>query len=106
LPFDYAGYGVKIKVEKAEEGSAVTTEIFENPDFTGPKLNEFQNYYWTRKTYQTELENQGFEAEWIDSEVSPEGIKKYGEEFWRDYEKNPLYVLIKARLTNSKENYV
>lgn len=90
-------YGVKMKTDSPEspEGSAVKIEI---SDFSGKKLSEFINYYWLRETYQKELENQGFEVEWINGEVSPEGIKEYGEDFWKDYEKTPVYVMIKAKL--------
>lgn len=97
---DYDGYKVKMKAQSPKEGSIVDITV---SDFEGNKLNEFTNYYWSRETYQKELEKQGFEVQWIDSEISPKGIKEYGEDFWKDYEKKPIYVMIKAKLKNNEK---
>jgi toxoflavin synthase len=100
---DCNSYGVRMKTDLPEspEGSVVKVKI---SDFEGKKLNEFTNYYWSRETYQAELESHGFEVEWIDGEVSPEGIKKFGEYFWKDYVRKPIYVMIKAKLKNNEKS--
>jgi len=88
-------YGVKMTPTTGEEGSAVKIEL---KDFKNKKLSEFTNYYWFKETYEKIFKEAGFDIEWVDSEVSPEGKKELGEEFWQEYEKNPVYVMIKAKL--------
>ena len=88
-------YGAKMTPDSEKEGSAVKIEL---SDFAGKKICEFTNYYWTKETYERIFQEAGFETEWIKSEVSPEGKKEYGEDFWKEYEAKPVYVIIKARL--------
>lgn len=88
-------YGAKMTPDSEKEGSEVKIEL---SDFTGKKICEFTNYYWTKKTYESIFKEAGFETEWINSEISPEGKKELGEDFWKEYEKNPVYIMIKAKL--------
>ena len=88
-------YGVKMTPMTGQEGSEVKIEL---KNFKNNKVGEFTNYYWTQETYERIFQEAGFETEWIKSEVSPEGKKEYGEDFWKEYETNPVYIMIKAKL--------
>ncbi len=88
-------YGVKMTPTTGEEGSEVKIEL---KDFKNKKLGEFTNYYWTKETYEKIFKEAGFEIEWINSEISGEGKKELGQDFWEEYEETPVYVMIKARL--------
>ena len=83
-------YGVKMTPTTCQEGSEVKIEL---KDFKNKKLSEFTNYYWTKETYEKIFDEAGFETEWIDSEVSPEGKKELGEDFWEEYEETPVYIM-------------
>lgn len=88
-------YGAKMTPDSEKEGGEVKIEL---SNFAGKKICEFTNYYWTQKTYERIFQEAGFETEWIPSEVSPEGKKELGEDFWKEYEAKPVYVMIKAKL--------
>lgn len=88
-------YGAKMTPDSEKEGSEVKIEL---SDFAGKKICEFTNYYWTKETYERIFKEAGFETEWIKSEVSPEGKKELGEDFWKEYETKPVYIMIKAKL--------
>jgi len=92
------GYGVKMTPYSKEEGSEINIEI---RDFKDAYIFDFSNFYWKKKTYKKAFEKCGFEVEWIPSEVSDEGkekTKNLGENFWEEYEKKPIYIMIKAKL--------
>lgn len=88
-------YGVRMTPKTSDEGSEVKIEL---SDFQGSKYCEFTNYYWPKETYENIFHELGFNIEWIPSLVSDEGIQQKGDEFWEEYRKNPIYVMIKARL--------
>lgn len=92
---NYDRYGVKFDFSSKKEGASFTTTL---SDFAGNKLCSFTNYYWKKETYQKILEANGFQVEWLDFIVSPDGIKKYGEDFWKDFKEQPVYAMLKARL--------
>lgn len=88
-------YGVKMTPESQKEGSKVRIEL---SDFDGNKFHEFSNYRWDGETYANIFEEAGFEVEWMPSEISPEGIEELGENFWKEYKENPVYIMMKAKL--------
>lgn len=93
---DYEGYGVKLKREKKDEGSLVKVTL---SDFeTGKILCSFSNYFWSKETYDRIFKEEGFDLQWNNASVSPEGIKKYGKEFWKKFEEKPTYKILKAKL--------
>jgi len=76
------------------DGDKVRCEMNEK----GKKPFEFQCYSWSKKTYENCLKEAGFEdIEWIDSVISKEGVKEYGEEYWNKFRKNPSPIGIVCR---------
>jgi ubiquinone/menaquinone biosynthesis C-methylase UbiE len=59
---------------------------------------KFSNYFWTKETYMQAFKEAGFDVEWIPIEVSDEGRNKYGDRAWEEYDKWPVYVMVKATL--------
>ena len=92
LPQGYKNYGIKISNAK-KEGDSVLAELH---DFDWNKMCEFTNYFWNKETYNNLLVQEGFNVEWFPGIVSKEGIERYGKQFWDDYFKNPIYIMIKA----------
>ncbi|ACK69367.1 Methyltransferase type 11 [Gloeothece citriformis PCC 7424] len=57
----------------------------------------FQNYYLSRKTYESAFRQSGFKKFiWYPPQVSPEGQQKLGWEYWQDFVKYELIVGIVA----------
>ncbi|MFA7252795.1 MAG: class I SAM-dependent methyltransferase [Candidatus Paceibacterota bacterium] len=90
---NYNNYGVKMEFHGKDEGSSFTITL---SDFSGKVLCSFTNYHWTKQTYQRLLEENGFTVEWLDILVSPDGVVKYGENFWSDFKTLPVYAAIRA----------
>ena len=64
-----------------EEGRAITYEFFR----AGQKFR-FDNYYLSRSTHEWAAQEAGLNSiRWYQIEVSPEGIKLFGKEFWQDF---------------------
>lgn len=91
----YEKYGIKIVPHGGKEGDETTTMLH---DFDWNKYCEFTNYYWSKKTYEEIFDEFGFEIEFLPGVVSQEGLDEYGKDFWKDYLKEPVYMMIKARL--------
>lgn len=92
---DYDNYGVKMYSETKKEGDKFETTL---SDFNGNKFCSFTNYFWKKETYQKAFETKGLNIEWLDSFVSDEGLKKYGDVFWDDYNKRPTYSIFRAKI--------
>ncbi len=96
----YNNYGViieplKNKAGETGEGSIIKTTLC---DFNGNKFCQFTNYFWRIETYLELMRESGFEdTQIIHSSVSPAGIEKYGEDFWKKFREKPIYVLMSAR---------
>lgn len=75
-------YGfIKTITEPLQPGTAINLTF----SIDGQKFS-FDNYYLSRNTYQNVLEEVGFQnITWRKMQVSPEGIEKFGQEFWQDY---------------------
>jgi len=93
----YSAYGINLSGAKNEGESFETTLS----DFEGNKFCSFTNTFWKQETYNQLFDEAGFNLEWFPGIVSSEGIKEYGEEFWVEYLKNPVYTVIKAYKINS-----
>ncbi len=65
-----------------QEGTPLTiTLIFSSSS----KKVSFDNYYLSKATYEWALRSVGFkDIRWHHPVVSPEGVQKYGEDFWQD----------------------
>jgi hypothetical protein len=37
------------------------------------------------------------QLEWRPFEIPPEALEKFGEEYWKDYQENPLLVALSGR---------
>jgi toxoflavin synthase len=95
VPFaNYEGYGVKISSPSNEEGELSMVSV---SDFSGNNYLEFDDIYWSQSTYQKILQSIGFQLTWLPCFVSPEGIKKFGKLFWKEFQRKPLYKIFRAK---------
>ena len=75
-------YGfIKNISEPLTEGTPITYTMFvDDQEFC------FNNYYLSKETYEWALRSVGFEEiRWHNPIVSPEGVQKFGQEFWQDF---------------------
>ena len=64
-----------------KEGAAITYEFFRS----GQKFH-FDNFYLSRNTHKWAAQHAGLNTiQWHKIEVSPEGLKIFGQEFWQDF---------------------
>ena len=64
-----------------KEGAAITYEFFR-----GGQKFRFDNFYLSRSTHEWATEQAGLNSiRWHKIEVSPDGLKKFGHEFWQDF---------------------
>jgi SAM-dependent methyltransferase len=64
-----------------KEGTAITYDFFRH----GQKFR-IENYYLGRQTHEWAFKQVGFKTiRWHRIEASPEGIKNFGRQFWRDF---------------------
>jgi len=84
-------YGSEVKgKEPLKEGDEITI-ILHNKN----KIFSFINYFWKKETYEQALKESGFtNIKWHELEISKEGIREKGKEFWKDYKKG--VIIIKA----------
>ncbi|MCX6761736.1 MAG: class I SAM-dependent methyltransferase [Candidatus Moranbacteria bacterium] len=95
VPFaEYDGYGVIISSPTGQEGELSNVSLL---DFQGHKFLDFDDIYWSEKTYQEVLEKIGFSVEWLPCIVAEEGIQKYGESFWKKFLDDPIYKIFLAK---------
>ena len=67
--------------EPLQEGTPIALTFFVD----GDKFS-FDNYYLSQATYEWAFRTAGFkEIRWHKPIVSPEGIRKFGQEFWQDF---------------------
>ncbi|NVJ20786.1 MULTISPECIES: class I SAM-dependent methyltransferase [Myxococcus] len=77
--------------ESPSEGQTLFLELHTKTPFT------IHFPYWSRATYEVALREAGFHTlTWIRPECSPEGIARYGREFWRDYLENPHAMALRC----------
>ncbi|MEI8345024.1 MAG: class I SAM-dependent methyltransferase [Candidatus Omnitrophota bacterium] len=63
----------------------------------GRRICAFENTHWGLQTYENALRRAGFpQIKWHSIEVSPEGIRHFGEAFWRPYLKQAGVLVIEC----------
>lgn len=76
------------------EGGIVRVTLWDNDE----KTASFTNTHWNKSTYEKLLKEAGFNnIEWINMQVSEEGIMEFGREFWQDWLNSPSLTILKAR---------
>ncbi len=61
------------------------------------KVCSFENYHWSKETYEQSLKNAGFsDLRWHRVGVSAQGIQHFGKTFWDAYLKQPGVCLIEC----------
>jgi len=77
--------------ETPRDGHAISAELHTKSPFT------IHFSYWSRSTHEQALVAAGFHSiTWQRPECSPEGLTKYGREFWQDYIDNPHAVALRC----------
>nr|VFK65431.1 MAG: hypothetical protein BECKTUN1418D_GA0071000_13401 [Candidatus Kentron sp. TUN] len=75
------------------EGAPITVIL----DPESPEEVRFDNYYLSNATYESVFREVGFkEILWHPIRISPEGIRKFGREYWEDFLENPGIVCIEC----------
>ncbi|MBD2682486.1 MULTISPECIES: class I SAM-dependent methyltransferase [Nostoc] len=79
-------YGISRKcAQSLKEGTPITLTLTILDDGESISIS-FDNYYLSKATYEWALMSAGFkEICWHQPTISPEGIQKFGFEFWQDY---------------------
>lgn len=77
-----------------KEGAGMKVTLYGN----GGDVNcSFVNYHWSKETYECALKEAGFEnIKWVPLEVSKEGIKEMGKDFWNEWYQNPYLIIVEA----------
>jgi SAM-dependent methyltransferase len=75
-------YGfIKTISEPLQDGAAITYEFYK----AGQKFR-IENYYLSRNIHAMAFRRAGLkDPRWIKIEVDPEGIRRFGQEFWQDF---------------------
>jgi toxoflavin synthase len=73
------------------DGQAISAELHTKTPFT------IHFSYWSRATHEQALREAGFHSiTWMRPECSPEGLSRYGREFWQDYIDNPHAMALRC----------
>ena len=86
-------YGFRIEATPPllDGNSLVVTLI--SPD--GPL--HIKDHYWSKDTYEKCLKNAGFQStSWHMMRVSPEGLEKFGKNYWQQFIDNPGIAILEA----------
>lgn len=86
-------YGLTFSLpEPLQEGDVVTTIVR-----SGGQPLTFQDYYYSRTTYEWACRTAGFQTiRWHRPVVSPKGLEKFGQEFWQDYVENQVSIYLEC----------
>jgi len=77
-----------------KEGGRIFVDVFRE----SKRTVSFSAYFWEKDTYEDCLRGAGFsDMEWINPEVTEEGYKRFGKEFWKGYLKSPGIVVFECR---------
>jgi ubiquinone/menaquinone biosynthesis C-methylase UbiE len=88
-------YGTQLKLNGPLRDGATLIITIDTPQ--GPL--EIINYYWSKATYERALRSAGFRTvEWHPMRVSPEGLQRYGAEYWQPYLTHPPIALCECRV--------
>ncbi len=79
------------------DGDPVTVTII-RPDKNHNKQSvSFTAHYFSSAAFEWALQSAGFEqVQWHSTRISPEGLHKYGADFWADYLTHPSVVFIES----------
>jgi hypothetical protein len=78
---------------RVTNGSKVKVTFYDNKK----EVCSFYNYHWSKKIYEETLRKIGFKRiRWIPLEVSKEGLKNIGKDFWNEWYANSHLVVIEA----------
>jgi ubiquinone/menaquinone biosynthesis C-methylase UbiE len=82
-PGHYRKYGIDFSIDPSVSDGQLMYFSLILGDTVTPKLT---NHYWSKPTVTSALEEAGFtDIRWNKPELSPQGIARYGAEFWADY---------------------
>lgn len=86
-------YGYVIKsASPLHEGDCVEYFFFINESSFS-----ITNYHWSKETYEWAFVKSGFSnITWQPPTISPEGMEKYGIEFWKDFLQHPNFVCVEC----------
>lgn len=95
-------YGVGISfdedVDWNADGAPRRISIYQSVLNTQMEVLHFHNFRWKENTISTVLSETGFSSvEFFVPEVSPEGLIRHGDDFWRSYIECPTTIAITAR---------
>ena len=81
-------------IEKKEDGSKMSGIFVFNKKILG-KIVWFS---WKEETYVSLLKKVGFRrVKWIKPKITKDGIKKYGKDFWKPFQKNPSLMFLEVK---------
>jgi toxoflavin synthase len=87
---NWAKYGFEVVSERFEEGRHVAQARF----LTEPPA-ALEYFRWSAATYEEAMKQAGFQRlEWRHFEIPPEAVTKFGADYWKDYQDNPLLVAL------------
>jgi toxoflavin synthase len=90
---NWAKYGFEVRSETLEDERHVVQARF----LTQPPA-DIEYFRWPASTYEWAMTRAGFrQLEWRPFEIPPEALEKFGEEYWKDYQENPLLVALSGR---------
>jgi SAM-dependent methyltransferase len=97
---DTARYGFEIRtVASGKDWVLVHADIHTTPPFS------LEYRHWARPVYEDALKAAEFwDLQWHAFEISPEGLSRFGADYWRPVLDNPLNVALTARLPETIES--
>ncbi|WNG62738.1 class I SAM-dependent methyltransferase [Archangium gephyra] len=90
---NWAKYGFEVRSETLEGERHVAQARF----LTEPPA-DIEYFRWSAATYEWAMTQAGFrQLEWRHFEIPPEAIQRFGADFWKEYQENPLLVVLSGR---------
>jgi toxoflavin synthase len=97
-PEYYASYGFRLTSSHPKSDGAPATLDLQ----FGEHSATLAITYWSRETLAAALHSAGFsDITYHDHQLSPEGIKKEGMEYWKDYLDRPHVAILDCRLSDT-----
>jgi SAM-dependent methyltransferase len=99
MPFERSGASIEsLDGEELRDGAAILVRIGDDQG-----TYEVRDYFWSEQTYASCLRAAGLSrVEWHELRPSDEGRRAMGEQFWREFLKNPAVVVLTAALAPQK----
>ena len=89
----YEKYGVRMTADGELQDGTVVTVTVDTPDAS----LELRTRQWTQATFENVMAETKFHRVASQAiEVSPQGIREYGESFWEDYQANPRIAVFEC----------